>query len=173
MMKLLPKEQIQNLNYLKKSIMKTQEISIKTLAFKAGFLTFICLVAYFILMKYLNLIPIIEFRAFNFFILLGGIFFSFRYYKSKTKKRMEYLQGLLLGFSISAISMICFALFAALYFSFVDPLLLKQLKDNSPMLGNYITPFSVALTIILEGMVSGLIFSFALRQYLQNDNTHK
>lgn len=152
--------------------MKTFEISMQKLAIKAGLLIFACLIVYFLLMKYFNLIHIVELRALNFFILLGGIFFTFRYYRLKAKKEIEYLPGLLLGCFISAVSILLFALFVGLYFSLIDPLLLLELKGNSPMMGEYITPLSMVITIIIEGMCSGLIISFSFMQYYQNDYTH-
>lgn len=152
--------------------MKTSEISMQRLVLQAGVLIFVCLIVYFMLMNYMNLIHIMELRALNFFILLGGIFLAFRHYRLKTKKKIEYLPGFLFGCFISAVSVIPFALFAGLYFSFVDPLLLEQLKGNSPMMGAYITPLSIITTVIIEGMCSGLIISFSFVQYYQNDSTH-
>ncbi|MDP1725248.1 MAG: hypothetical protein Q8M15_00590 [Bacteroidota bacterium] len=152
--------------------METTEISTRKLAIKAGLLTFAGFVVYFMFMNYMNLLQIIELRVLNFFILSGGIFFAFRYYKSVTKKKFEYLQGLIFGCTISAVSLVLFALFAGLYFSQIDPLLLMQLKNNAPMMGAYITPFTVVITIMIEGMCSGLIISFALMQFYQNDATH-
>ncbi|OFY84789.1 MAG: hypothetical protein A3F72_05895 [Bacteroidetes bacterium RIFCSPLOWO2_12_FULL_35_15] len=120
----------------------------------------------------MGLIHIMELRALNFFILLGGIFFAFRYYKIKTKKQIEYLPGLLLGCFISIVSILSFALFVGLYFSMIDPQLLLELRGNSPIMGDYITPLSMVITIIIEGMCSGLIISFSFMQYYQNDATH-
>ena len=152
--------------------METPEISTWKLAFKAGLLTFASFIIYFMIMRSMNLVHIMEFRALNFFILFGGILAGFRSYKSLTKKKMEYLEGLRLGAAISTISVIPFALVVGSYFLIVDPLLLQQLKDNAPIMGAYITPFTVAATIMLEGMISGLVISFALMQYFKNDSTH-
>jgi hypothetical protein len=160
------------INFIKNSIMETSKISIQKLAIKWGGLIFICLVAYFMFMKYMNLIHIIEFRALNFLILVGGIFMGMRNYKLLKKKKMEYLQGLMLGILISAVSAITFALFIGIYFSQIDSLLLEQLKGNALILGVYITPFSSMVTIVLEGMFSGMMISFSLIPYFQNDKTH-
>lgn len=152
--------------------METPEISIQKLALKAGLLTGAGFIIYFMLMKYVNLLHVIELRVLNLFILSSGIFFAFRYYKTVTKKKIEYLQGIIFGCTLSAVSLVLFAMFAGLYFSQIDPLLLVQLKHHAPMMGAYITPFTVVITILIEGMCSGLIISFALMQYFQNDNTH-
>ncbi len=152
--------------------METNEISIQKLAIKTGLVTCAGFIIYFMLMIYANLIHVIELRVLNFFILTGGIFFAFRYYKSVAKKKIEYLQGLIFGCTISAVSLVPFAIFTGLYFSQIDPLLLIQFKDHAPMMGAYITPFTVVVTIMVEGMCSGLIISFALMQFFQNDATH-
>jgi len=150
--------------------MKTQEnISFEKVSLVSGILICIVYIAYFLFMIYANLIRITELRAFNFLILLGGLFFTFKYFRSKSKVHIDYLKGISLGILTSAVSIVLFALFIYIYFSEIDPLLLQQLKNNAPLMGQYLTPFSAAFTIIVEGSISGLILSFAIMQYYKND----
>ena len=156
-------------NNYKNKRMGTHEISINRVAIKSGIITFLGFVFYFILMMKLNLIQKTELRALNFVILLSGLFFSFKYYVAETKGGMEYLKGLLFGCTISAISILPFALFVGFYFALIDPHLLLLLRDNAPMMGIQLTPVIAAGTIVIEGMCSGVIISFFLIPYFQND----
>jgi hypothetical protein len=40
------------------------------------------------------------------------------------------------------------------------------------MLGINLTPVTIVITIIIEGLISGLILSFSIVQYIQKDSTH-
>jgi len=44
------------------------------------------------------------------------------------------------------------------------------LKDNSPLLGTFISPFKIAVTTIVGGMGWGMVLSFLLMQYFQKDS---
>ena len=150
--------------------MKTsQNISFEKISIKAGIIICIGYIMYFIFMKYMNLLDIAELRSLNFLILIVGLYFTFRYYKMKSQMHIEYLKGLSLGIFTSIISIVLFAIFIFIYFSEIDSQLLQQLKNNAPIMGHYLTPFSAAFTIILEGGISGLIISFAMMQYYKND----
>lgn len=150
--------------------MKTlQNISFEKISIKAGIIICAGYIIYFIFMKYMNLLGIAELRSLNFLILLIGLFLTFRYYRLKSQMHIEYLKGLSLGIFTSIISIVLFAIFIFTYFSEIDPPLLQQLKNSAPVIGQYLTPFSAAFTIILEGGISGLIISFALMQYYKND----
>ena len=120
-------------------------------------------------MKYTNLIGVIELRSLNFAILLIGLILTFRYCRLKSQMHIGYIKGISLGIFTSVVSIVLFALFIYIYFSKVDPLLLQQLRNNAPMMGQYLTPFSAAFTIIVEGGISGLILPFAIMQYYKND----
>jgi hypothetical protein len=147
-------------------------ISTYTLAIKAGILTCIGFIVFFMFMKYMNLIHIMELRALNIFILFSGIYFAFKHFKRVTQKQITYLEGYILGCSITAISVISFALFSFVYFQFIDPGLIQNLKGNSPLLGIYITPAKIVITLIIEGLISGMILSFSFVQYIQKDSSH-
>jgi hypothetical protein len=89
-----------------------------TLAIKAGILTFMGFIIYFMFMKYMSLIHIMELRALNILILFSGIHFAIKYFKRVTQKQITYLEGYMLGCSITVISVISFALFRLRYFHF-------------------------------------------------------
>ncbi len=151
---------------------KPKSVSFEKLSLKAGVIICFAYVIYFIFMKNMNLLEVTELRSLNFVILLVGLYFTFRYYRMKSQMHIEYLKGISLGFFTSLISIVLFAIFILVYFSKIDPLLLQQLKNNAPVMGQYLTPFSAAFTIIIEGGISGLIISFAIMQYYKNDPSY-
>jgi hypothetical protein len=159
--------------HLKTTAAEVSAVSTPQLAIKVGLLTSLCLIAYFLLMNYLNLIQIIELRALNFLILGLSLFLAFRYYQAKTKRKMAYLQGLLFGLSATAFSVVPFALFMGVYFGWIDQSLLTKLKDNAPVLGAYISPVKIACATAFEGIASGMVISFGLMQYFKNDSPHE
>jgi len=145
-------------------------VSTAKTSFISGLILAGCLIVYFLILKLVNLVPVIELRIVDFLILSIGIFIAFRHYQAKTKEDVKYLQGLLFGTSVSAFATIPFALFMAAYFQWLDPQLLIKLKDNSPLLGTFISPFKIAVTTIVGGMGWGMVLSFLLMQYFQKDS---
>jgi len=147
----------------------SQNISFEKTSIKAGVIMCIAYITYFVFMKYMNLLDIAELRSLNFLILAGGLFFTYRYFKLRSHGPIDYIKGFTLGILTTLTSVILFAIFIFFYFSEIDLPLLQQLKDNAPVIGQYLTPFSAAFTIILEGGFSGLLISFSIMQYYKND----
>jgi len=116
-----------------------QNISLEKVGIKAGIITCFAYISYFIFMKYANLIEFTELRSLNFVIMLAGLYFTFRYYRLKSKIQIDYFKGILLGIVTSIVSVILFAIFIFIYFKLVDTQLLQQLKNNTPLMGQYLT----------------------------------
>ncbi len=144
--------------------MKTKKNIMENTGITIGLATSLFLIAYFSIMKMLNLAHIPELRYFNFFILLAGIYLAYQYVH-KPNKAIEYLPGLGLGFITTVCSVIPFAIFMFVYFSYLDPVLLEQIKSSQTTMREYLTPGSVAGAIVIEGMSSGVILSFIMMQY--------
>ncbi len=149
--------------------MEIPTFSIPKLAVKAGFIICTSFILYFMLMKYFNLTQFAILRFLNLFILTGGLFLTFRYYRIKTKVlNIAYFDGLTLGVVTTLTSFILFAIFIYNYFLYIDPLLLQELKDNTVMMGNSLTAFAASATILIEGICSGVILSFVIMQYFKS-----
>lgn len=149
--------------------MPTSDLSILKLALKTGAILCVLFIIYFMIMKYFGLIQFAELRFLNIFILLSVLFSTFRYYRMKTKiLNIDYLEGLSLGVFSSGIGFALFAVFLYIYFSSIDPMLLDQLRGNTVMMGNALTPVSAAGSVLIEGICSGLILSFSIMQYFKS-----
>jgi hypothetical protein len=140
----------------------------KKLELKIGLMTCLVLILFFFLMKYLNLIQIVELRCLNFFILFGGINIGYRYYRKQIESNIEYFSGFFFGFYTCIFAVIPFALFVFLYLWKIDPDLVNGLKNNSLFMGVEITPEKAAITTVIEGTVSGVLISYILMQYYRS-----
>jgi len=143
------------------------EISIETIGMKVGLMTSVSLIIYFMIMKYFNLLDSAIAWGMNFIILLSGIIFSYRFYRSKTKLNVDYIPGLILGSITTVATVIPFVLFVYIYFSQVNMTMLL-LNDNVLFMGEQITPGRAAASTMIEGMCSGVIISFIMMQYFRS-----
>ena len=130
--------------------------------------TFLVLVAYFLLMKLFNLATIVELRFLNFFIMFAGIRLFMQQLKKENENRIDYLPSLAYGFLVSAFASLLFAVFVFIYLAYIDKGLMLHLKAHQPF-GEYLTPGSATLVLVLEGCSSGAIITFALVQYLSRE----
>jgi hypothetical protein len=146
--------------------MKTTKKTIQRVGVTTGLITSLLLVSYFSLMKAFGSAHLTELRYLNFFILSAGIFYAYYLFR-KPGYNIEYFAGAGLGFITTAASVIPFAAFLYAYFTYVDPGLLVTIKSSS-LMGEYLTPFTVAGAIVVEGMASGVILSFILMQYYKS-----
>lgn len=152
----------------KLTIMETHSNSIGNTGIRVGFYTLLGFIGYFLLMKLLGLTHITELRYLNFFILLSGILYGYKQYQ-KDNGKIPFLSGFGLGMMITGISVVLFSAFLFIYFSGIDPHLLATLKSSAPaMVSEYLTPSLAALSVLFEGLSSGLIMNFVLIQYYKS-----
>ena len=142
--------------------------NIKNLELKAGLLTSAALILFFLFMRYVDLIQIVELRCLNFFILLIGVNAAFRYHRRQSEPNVEYFSGFYFGFFTALYAVIPFALFVFIYLWKIDPSLVVGLKSNSLFMGIEVTPEKAAITTMVEGTVSGVLISFILMQYYRS-----
>jgi len=142
------------------------------LIFKYGGVMALGLVVYFLLMKLLGLGNIVELRFLNFFIILIGIRLFILRLKRENNGSLDYLHALGYGFVVAAITSILFSAFMFIYLSYIDPGLMHYIEAHQPF-GEYLTPGSAAIVLILEGGASGAIISFVLAQYIGKESEMK
>jgi hypothetical protein len=137
--------------------------------YKVAAVTALGLAVFFIAMKFLHLVTIVELRFVNFFILLLGVRKMLLSRRKENNGRLEYLPGMLLGFMTAFLASVFFAAFVFLYLSFLDHGLMEYIRNHQPF-GSYLTPGGAALIIILEGVASGAILSFAMMHLYNRDS---
>jgi len=127
------------------------------------------LIVYFFLMYAVGLIHVIELRLFNLFILLAGVYFSFKQYKRTHNGRLDYFSAMTTGVATAAIASATFSLFLFAYLS-LDHHLMNSIIENEP-LGQYMNPYIASFIVFLEGLFSGFGMSFLMSNFASSDST--
>ena len=128
------------------------------------------LIAFFLLMKVVGLAHIYELRFLNVIIQIGGIYFALKKFKQTHEDHMNYFRALITGVATGAIASGVFALFLFAYFS-LDASLMQGIIDNEPM-GRYLNPYIASFMVALEGLFSGLLFTFIIINYVDTDDVN-
>ncbi|MBX2915027.1 MAG: DUF4199 domain-containing protein [Cyclobacteriaceae bacterium] len=129
------------------------------------------LIAFFLLMKVLGLAHIYELRFLNVFIQVGGIYFALKKFRETHDEHMNYFRALVTGVATGAVSSVIFALFLFIYLT-VDPGFMQDIITNEPM-GRYLNPYITAFMVALEGLFSGLLFTFIIINYVNTDDVNE
>jgi Protein of unknown function (DUF4199) len=129
------------------------------------------LIAFFLLMKVAGLAHIYELRFLNVFIQVGGIYLALKKFKETHDEHMNYFRALVTGVATGAVSSVIFALFLFIYLS-VDPGFMQDIITNEPM-GRYLNPYITAFMVALEGLFSGLLFTFIIINYVNTDDVNE
>jgi putative effector of murein hydrolase len=129
------------------------------------------LIAFFLLMKIAGLAHHYELRFLNVFIQVGGIYFALKKFKETHDAHMNYFRALVTGVATGAVSSVIFALFLFIYLS-VDPGFMQDIITNEPM-GRYLNPYITAFMVALEGLFSGLLFTFIIINYVNTDDVNE
>lgn len=95
----------------------------------------------------------------------GGVYFSIKNIKRRNKD-FDYLKGMGTGFLAAISSSLAFALFNILFLTVVNPDFMTEVIAEEPF-GSYLTPFTVAIVILMEGVASGFLFTFGIMQWFK------
>lgn len=150
--------------------MKNPNLPLLIMKYSGG--TFLVLLAYFLLMRLFNLATIVELRFLNFFIMFLGIRYFIFQLRKENDNRIDYLPSLAYGFLVSAFTSLLFAMFMFIYLAYIDRGMMLHLQAHQPF-GEYLTPGSSSLVLVLEGCSSGAIIAFAVVQYLSRETKMK
>ena len=128
------------------------------------------LIAFFLLMKIFGLAHHYELRFLNVFIQVGGIFFALKKFKQTHEEHMNYFRALITGVATGAVGSAVFAIFLFAYMS-LDTAFMQGIIENEPM-GRYLNPYITAFMVALEGLFSGLLFTFIIINYVDTDDVN-
>jgi hypothetical protein len=140
--------------------MKKQSIEYNGLI--GGFLVFVGLVAYFLIMKAVGLEHNLELRALNIVIMGAGVFYSIKSIR-KNNTDFNYFKGIGTGMITAVSSSLAFSVFVFIYLM-SNPDFLQEIKSVEPF-GNYLNAFLISFIIIMEGSGSGFFLSFGIMQW--------
>lgn len=128
------------------------------------------LIVFFLVMKVVGLAHHYELRFLNVFIQVGGIFFALKKFKQTHEEHMNYFRALITGVATGAVASAIFAIFLFVYMS-VDSAFMQGIIENEPM-GRYLNPYITAFMVALEGLFSGLLFTFIIINYVDTDDVN-
>lgn len=128
------------------------------------------LIVFFLVMKVVGLAHHYELRFLNVFIQVGGIFFALKKFKQTHEEHMNYFRALITGVATGAVASAIFAVFLFVYMS-VDSTFMQGIIENEPM-GRYLNPYITAFMVALEGLFSGLLFTFIIINYVDTDDVN-
>lgn len=152
--------------------MKTSFPSIEKIGIRVGLATFLGLVIYFMIMKWLGLSHILELRFFNFVILTIGICYGISKFKHDSHESDFYLKGWGQGIFIAVVALVLFALFMSLYINYFDKELLQKIRESTTI-GTEATGFHLFFAILMEGMASAAVITLAAMQYFKSVGSAK
>jgi hypothetical protein len=142
-----------------------KKLKLETHGIKIGLLVAAFLIGYFLIMKVVGLIYILELRLLNFLFLAAGVIIALKTYRDHYGGRINYGEGFALGSLVSVTGVITFCIFLAIYLN-IDTEFMRYVQKNA-LMGGYLTPVTAAAGVSLEGIASGVIFSFASMQYFK------
>lgn len=135
------------------------------IAFRYGPFMFAGFLLYFFIMKALNLSEQYNFRIFNGVIHLALIFLAIRKYRQEFPGDFNVLSGTAAGIVTSMVGVIPFAIFQLIYLN-LDTAFMQYLQGNVSMIGEYLTPYTAALIVLMEGFAVSFVGSYIIVRIL-------
>jgi len=148
---------------------KTDKNYIEAIALMQGLYMAGALAGFFLLMKAFGLEHNLELRALNLFILFSFVLKAIAKYKREKPQNFMYLKGIGLGLLTSVVGVFAFAGLVILYITVLNPEFMLFIKQNEPF-GSFLNPALVGCTIIIEGMASGFLATYAVMQYYKTSH---
>lgn len=130
------------------------------LVMKVAYITTITLVAYALLMKVFGLFLISELRLLNGVIIFFAIRFVLRKHRELNNGSFRFFHAMGAAFAMTTLTSIMYSAIVLLYLA-IDHNFLAYLQENEPF-GSYLNPGMAAIVIVVEGVSSGAIISYAL-----------
>jgi hypothetical protein len=137
----------------------------KKLAFRFGLWMLLGFIVFFLFMHLLGLSDNYNLRVLNGVIHLGVIYVTIRAFRSKYPNTVSnHVSGTAMGMFVSLVGVLGFTIFMILFLS-LSPDFLNELRETMPM-GDYITPITASVFILVEGLAISLIGSYVLTRVI-------
>jgi hypothetical protein len=132
-----------------------------------GIYAFIAYAVYFLVMRALGMVTVVELRFLNYIFLAAVTFYACRKAESYKQWRLKYLQAFIVIFLTGAFSFIYFGVFMMAY-SLFDPIILDTFADlfqGSTVFGRFSPPFLIASEGISFSSIIALGMAFFVQEY--------
>lgn len=138
----------------------------KHIALRYGLWMFLGFTGFFLLMHLLNLSQNYYLRVFNGVIHAGFLWVALRtWIREHPEPSDDYTSGVVAGMFTSLVGVIPFTIFMVLFLAY-NPAFLANIQSHSPI-GQYFTPVTASLFILVEGIAMSLILSYVLVRLLE------
>ncbi len=141
------------------------KINSLSIAVPASIIGGIVLIIYFMLLKFGSYHLNTNLRWFNYLLLVPGVFYTLNRYVVAASGK-TYLQAFLVSFISILGSIFILAIFMTIYLYIDHPFMEQVYQSAFPEL--QLTPMSVFLLLIGEGVIGGLILSFVVLQFFKD-----
>lgn len=140
--------------------------SIDRLRLKYGLLIFTGLTAFFITMKLVGLVHVLELRVVNLLIVGGGIYYGLREYRLTYEHATNYFNSFRFGLISGALGIIPFALMMVAYLS-ASPEFMAEVRATEIM-GPFLNPVNIGFVLLAEGLGSVFLVTYTVMQYMKS-----
>lgn len=138
----------------------------KHIALRYGLWMFLGFTGFFLLMHLLDLSQNYYLRVFNGIIHVGFLWMALRtWYRDHHEPSDDYTSGVVMGMFTSFAGVLPFTVFMVLFLAY-NPSFLASIQSQSPI-GQYFTPVTASLFILVEGIAASLILSYVMVRLLE------
>lgn len=138
----------------------------KHIALRYGLWMFLGFTGFFLLMHLLNLSQNYYLRVFNGIIHVSCLWLALRaWYRDHHEPSDDYTSGVVMGMFTSFVGVLPFTIFMVLFLAY-NPSFLTSIQTQSPI-GQYFTPITASLFILVEGIAVSLILSYIMVRLLE------
>ena len=128
---------------------------------------FICFTLYFLLMQALELSDNYYYRVVNSVIHVIIISFAISKYKNSYPEDFNYISGVTTGVYTSLVGVLPFAAFI-LIFLIKSPDLMHAIELRSDNLAPYLSPYTAALVVLVEGIAVSVVGSYIIMRIVDS-----
>ncbi len=154
--------------------MSTFDKNWRTIPNRHGFMMFVLLTGYFLIMRFIGLGHDYWLRALNLLIVFFVIRSALRTYRSRSQA--SYYEDFTDYFRIAArtslVGIALFSVFLAIYLDQLDTVFMEEIRTQENI-SPYLTPVSAAFLIFVEGITSSLACGYILIQVMKSRTVEK
>ncbi|HLF63577.1 MAG TPA: hypothetical protein VI603_07485 [Saprospiraceae bacterium] len=137
----------------------------KRIVIRYGILMFLGFTGFFLIMHALNLSQHYHLRILNGIIHFTFITMAIKEYLRIEPSESNYMSGVAVGVITSMIGVVPFAIFQLIHLA-INTEFMQTLRENVPYVGEYLTPFTAALTIFMEALAVSVIGSYIVTRII-------
>jgi len=139
----------------------------KAIAIRNGIYMALGFTLYFLIMMALDLGHNYYFRVFNGVIHVAFIAIAIKQYKVGYPEEFNYLSGVAMGITSSLVGIVPFSIFMLIFLA-SSPEFMHSLAESSELIGQYLTPFTASLIVLLEGMGISFLASYIIMRLVDS-----